>query len=75
MERTGALRVVSDRDQLLHDLSDRLNGVTISVELALRLLKGSQGRDVPSLLERVLDDCNACSRLMAELRDGREADT
>lgn len=60
---------MSDRDKVLHDLSDRLNGITISVELAVQLLGASGGSEVSRLLKRVLDDCAACSKLMAGLRE------
>jgi len=57
------------RDDLLHDLSDRLNGILISVELVLRLLDGRDSKDIAQILERVRDDCVASSELLNGLRD------
>lgn len=59
---------MTEQGRTLHDLSDRLNSVTISVELAAQLLGSGQG-EVKRLLERVLDDCGACSELLAKLRE------
>jgi hypothetical protein len=61
--------IVSQRDELLHDLSDRLNGIMISVELVLRLLDEREARDVVQILSRVRDDCVASSELLNGLRD------
>ncbi|MFU8816185.1 MAG: hypothetical protein ACNA7W_12620 [Pseudomonadales bacterium] len=57
------------RDDLLHDLSDRLNGIMISVELVLRLLEGRDSKDVAQILGRVRDDCVASTELLNGLRD------
>jgi hypothetical protein len=57
------------RDDLLHDLSDRLNGILISVELVLRLLEGRDAKDIVQILGRVREDCVASSELLSGLRD------
>jgi hypothetical protein len=61
--------LMNSRDDLLHDLSDRLNGIMISVELVLRLLEGREAKDIAQILERVRDDCVASSKLLSDLRD------
>jgi hypothetical protein len=61
--------LVSGRDQTLHDLSDRLNGIMISVELVLRLLEGQDAKEVSQVLARVRDDCVLCTQLLGELRE------
>jgi hypothetical protein len=61
--------IVTARDEVLHDLSDRFNGIMISVELVLRLLDGRETKDVAQILARVRDDCVACSGLLNRLRD------
>jgi hypothetical protein len=61
--------VMNRRDDLIHDLSDRLNGILISVELVLRLLEGRDGKDIAQILGRVRDDCVASSELLNGLRD------
>jgi hypothetical protein len=61
--------IVTVHDDVLHDLSDRFNGIMISVELVLRLLDGRETRDVAQILGRVRDDCVACSDLLNRLRD------
>lgn len=60
--------IVTHRDDLLHDLSDRLNGIMISVELVMRLLDG-RDKDIVQILSRVRDDCVASSELLNGLRD------
>lgn len=60
---------MTEPNRVLHDLSDRLNGVTISVELASQLLGQDGNPDVRRLLQRVLEDCAACSQLIATLRE------
>lgn len=60
---------MSERDELLHDLSDRLNGILISVELVLRLLQDRDAKDIAQILTRVRDDCVASSELLNGLRD------
>jgi hypothetical protein len=57
------------RDELLHDLSDRMNGILISVELVMRLLEGRDAKDVVQILGRVREDCVASSELLNGLRD------
>lgn len=57
------------RDDLLHDLSDRLNGIMISVELVLHLLEGRESKDVTQILSRVRDDCVTSTELLNGLRD------
>lgn len=62
--------LVSNRDKLIHDLSDRLNSVSISVELAIRLLEQQSGdAKVSQVLERVREDCTTCSETIARLRE------
>ena len=63
---------MSKRDDLLHDLSDRLNGIMISVELVLRLLEGRDSKDVAQILGRVRDDCVISTELLNGLRDADE---
>ena len=60
---------MTNGDSLIHDLSDRLNSITISVELSIRLLKRQSNPEVLNILERVRDDCGLCSSLLAELRE------
>jgi hypothetical protein len=61
---------LSQREDLLHDLSDRLNGILISVELAIALLDADQptSTEITSVLARVRDDCGACAELLSGLR-------
>jgi hypothetical protein len=65
--------IVTPRDEVLHDLSDRFNGIMISVELVLRLLDGRDTKDVAQILARVRDDCVACSDLLNRLRDNESS--
>jgi hypothetical protein len=62
---------VSTRDDLLHDLNDRLNGIMISAELAMRLLQQKDPKEVGQILARLRDDCVACNHLVSELRQPR----
>ena len=62
---------MSGRDDLLHDLNDRLNGIMISVELALRLLQQKEPKEVGQILTRLREDCVACTDLVAELRQSK----
>jgi hypothetical protein len=59
---------VSQRDEVVHKLNDRLNGIAISVELAIRLLaqepRAAEAREV---LHRVAGDCRACADLVKEI--------
>lgn len=55
-------------DDLVHDLSDRLNSIEISVELAIQLLEQSDAGEALQTLKRVRGDCQACGGLMSELR-------
>lgn len=55
-------------DELLHDLNDRLNGIMISVELAIRLHERQDAAEVGQILTRMREDCLACTDLVAELR-------
>ncbi len=59
---------MSGRDDLLHDLNDRLNGIMISVELGMRLLEQKESREVAQILARLRDDCVACTDLVNNLR-------
>lgn len=59
---------MSGRDDLLHDLNDRLNGIMISVELGMRLLEQKEAREVAQILARLRDDCVACTDLVNDLR-------
>lgn len=59
---------MSDRDELFHDLNDRLNGIMISVELAIRLLKHQEPEEVATILSRLREDCVVCTDLVGELR-------
>lgn len=65
---------MSARDDLLHDLNDRLNGIMISVELALRLLQQKETREVGQILTRLREDCVVCTNLVGELRQTRRDD-
>lgn len=65
---------MSGRDDLLHDLNDRLNGIMISVELALRLLQQKEPREVAQILGRLREDCVVCTDLLSELRQSRNPD-
>ncbi len=62
---------MSGRDDLLHDLNDRLNGIMISVELAMRLLEQKESKEVAQILARLRDDCVACTDLVSELRQSK----
>lgn len=62
---------MSGRDDLLHDLNDRLNGIMISVELAMRLLQQKEPKEVSQILNRLREDCVACNDLVGELRQTR----
>lgn len=62
---------MSGRDDLLHDLNDRLNGIMISVELAMRLLQQKESKEVAQILARLRDDCLACNELVNDLRQSR----
>lgn len=62
---------MSGRDDLLHDLNDRLNGIMISVELAMRLLQQKEPKEVSQILNRLREDCVACNDLVGELRQAR----
>jgi hypothetical protein len=62
---------VTGRDDLLHDLNDRLNGIMISVELALRLLQQKEPKEVAQILTRLREDCVACTDLVGELRQSK----
>jgi hypothetical protein len=59
---------VSGRDDLLHDLNDHLNGIMISVELAMRLLQQKEPKEVAQILSRLREDCVVCTDLVSELR-------
>lgn len=59
---------MTGRDDLLHDLNDRLNGIMISVELGMRLLEQKESKEVAQILARLRDDCVACNDLLSELR-------
>lgn len=59
---------MTDQDELIHDLNDRLNGITLSAELAVRLLSGQGNRELKQILERIGEESNECARLLAELR-------
>jgi hypothetical protein len=63
---------VSARDDLLHDLNDRLNGIMISAELAMQLLQQKDPKEVGQILARLRDDCVACNHLVSELRQSRD---
>lgn len=65
---------MSARDDLLHDLNDRLNGIMISVELALRLLQQKESKEVGQILTRLREDCGVCNDLVGELRQSRGRD-
>jgi hypothetical protein len=55
----------------MHDLADRLNGIGISVELAVRMLQqpdNGKNPDIVRVLTRARDDCSACNDLLGELR-------
>lgn len=58
-------------DELLHDLNDRLNGIMISVELAIRLHERQDAAEVGQILTRMREDCLACTDLVAELRQSQ----
>ncbi len=60
---------MTEPNRALHDLSDRLNGINISIELAVQLLGQDGSPDVKRLLQRVLEDCAACSQLITTLRE------
>ena len=62
---------MSGRDDLLHDLNDRLNGIMISVELALRLLQQKESKEVAQILARLRDDCLVCNELVNDLRQAK----
>ena len=62
---------MNGRDDLLHDLNDRLNGIMISVELAMRLLQQNESKEVAQILARLRDDCLACNGLVNDLRESR----
>jgi hypothetical protein len=63
---------VSGRDDLLHDLNDRLNGIMISVELALRLLQQKEPKEVSQILTRLRDDCVICTDVVGRLRQSKD---
>lgn len=65
---------MSGRDDLLHDLNDRLNGIMISVELALRLLQQKETREVGQILTRLREDCVVCNDLVSDLRQSHSRD-
>lgn len=62
---------MSNGDDILHDLNDRLNGILLSVELAIQLLKDKEASEVTQILSRVRDDCSSCSKLVDGLRESR----
>lgn len=62
---------MSARDDVLHDLNDRLNGIMISVELSMRLLEQNEAKEVAHILARLRDDCLACNELVHSLRQSR----
>jgi signal transduction histidine kinase len=65
---------VSGSDDLLHDLNDRLNGIMISVELALRLLQQKETREVAQILTRLREDSVVCNNLVSDLRKSHSRD-
>lgn len=59
---------MSAGDDLVHELSDKLNGILIGVELALHLVKAQDTANIETVLTRARDDCSACAELIAGLR-------
>ncbi|HEY3520393.1 MAG TPA: HAMP domain-containing sensor histidine kinase [Rhodanobacteraceae bacterium] len=54
---------------LAHELANPLNAITISTELARRMLARGQAAEAAQALDSVKSDCNRCTRLMRDAQD------